>query len=127
MATVVSRTVIPGFGLTLGFSVFYLSLLFLLPVAGLLIFTLQMSWADFWRAISHPQGNRFALLLHEGLGGVFNGTAVPNDGLIGKTKTHHLGAIATTHADAEDIGDLMGDINASGIGGAVGEKALFDH
>ncbi|PKM18410.1 MAG: sulfate ABC transporter permease subunit CysT [Gammaproteobacteria bacterium HGW-Gammaproteobacteria-15] len=55
MATVVSRTVIPGFGLTLGFSVFYLSLLFLLPVAGLLIFTLQMSWADFWRAISHPQ------------------------------------------------------------------------
>ncbi|MCS4308234.1 sulfate transport system permease protein [Rheinheimera pacifica] len=55
MATVVSRTVIPGFGLTLGFSVFYLSLLFLLPVAGLLIFTLQMSWADFWQAISHPQ------------------------------------------------------------------------
>jgi sulfate transport system permease protein len=55
MATVVSRTVIPGFSLTLGFSVFYLSLLFLLPVAGLLIFTLQMSWADFWRAISHPQ------------------------------------------------------------------------
>lgn len=55
MATVVSRTVIPGFGLTLGFSVFYLSLLFLLPVAGLVIFTLQMSWADFWQAISHPQ------------------------------------------------------------------------
>lgn len=55
MATVVSRTVIPGFGLTLGFSIFYLSLLFLLPVAGLLIFTLQMSWADFWQAISHPQ------------------------------------------------------------------------
>lgn len=55
MATVVSRTVIPGFGITLGFSVFYLSILFLLPVAGLLIFTLQMSWTDFWNAISHPQ------------------------------------------------------------------------
>ncbi|MEH8016589.1 sulfate ABC transporter permease subunit CysT [Rheinheimera muenzenbergensis] len=55
MTTVVARRVIPGFGLTLGFSVFYLSLLFLLPVAGLLIFTLQMSWQDFWQAISHPQ------------------------------------------------------------------------
>lgn len=55
MTTVVARRVIPGFGITLGFSVFYLSLLFLLPVAGLLIFTLQMSWQDFWQAISHPQ------------------------------------------------------------------------
>lgn len=55
MTTVVARRVIPGFGLTLGFSVFYLSILFLLPVAGLLIYTLQMSWQDFWRAISQPQ------------------------------------------------------------------------
>lgn len=55
MTTQVARRVIPGFGITLGFSVFYLSLLFLLPVAGLLIFTLQMSWLDFWQAISHPQ------------------------------------------------------------------------
>jgi sulfate transport system permease protein len=55
MTTQVARRVIPGFGITLGFSVFYLSLLFLLPVAGLLIFTLQMSWQDFWQAISHPQ------------------------------------------------------------------------
>src|SRR5690606_14412940 len=55
MTMVVARRVIPGFGLTLGFSVFYLSLLFLLPVAGLLIYTLQMSWQDFWRAISQPQ------------------------------------------------------------------------
>lgn len=55
MTTVVARRVIPGFGLTLGFSVFYLSILFLLPVAGLLIYTLQMSWQDFWQAISQPQ------------------------------------------------------------------------
>ncbi len=55
MTTQVARRVIPGFGITLGFSVFYLSLLFLLPVAGLLIFTLQMSWQDFGQAISHPQ------------------------------------------------------------------------
>lgn len=50
-----SRSVIPGFGLTMGFSLFYLGLIFLIPVAGLLIFTATMSWADFWAAISHPQ------------------------------------------------------------------------
>lgn len=55
MTTVVTRRVIPGFGKTLGFSVFYLSILLLLPVAGLLIYTLQMSWQDFWQAISQPQ------------------------------------------------------------------------
>lgn len=49
------RNVIPGFGLTMGFSLFYLGLVFLIPVAGLLIFTTTMNWADFWSAISHPQ------------------------------------------------------------------------
>lgn len=55
MSKVVIKSVLPGFGITLGFSVLYLSLLFLIPVAGLVLFTLQMSWADFWVAISHPQ------------------------------------------------------------------------
>jgi len=55
MSKVVIKSVLPGFGITLGFSVLYLSLLFLIPVAGLVLFTLQMSWADFWAAISHPQ------------------------------------------------------------------------
>lgn len=55
MVKAVTKAVIPGFGITLGFSVLYLSLLFLIPVAGLFLFTLQMSWADFWKAISHPQ------------------------------------------------------------------------
>ncbi|MCT8867363.1 sulfate ABC transporter permease subunit CysT [Shewanella sp. ZOR0012] len=55
MSKAAMKSVLPGFGITLGFSVLYLSLLFLLPVAGLLLFTLQMSWADFWVAISHPQ------------------------------------------------------------------------
>lgn len=49
------RSVIPGFGLTMGFSLFYLGLIFMIPLAGLLIFTATMSWADFWSAISHPQ------------------------------------------------------------------------
>lgn len=49
------RSVIPGFGLTMGFSLFYLGVIFMIPVAGLLVFTATMSWSDFWSAISHPQ------------------------------------------------------------------------
>lgn len=55
MSQSVNRSVIPGFGITLGFSLLYLSLLFLLPVAGLFIFAAQMSWQDFWQTVSHPQ------------------------------------------------------------------------
>ncbi|MGL4937637.1 sulfate ABC transporter permease subunit CysT [Shewanella sp.] len=55
MSKVVIKSVLPGFGITLGFSVLYLSLILLIPVAGLVLYTLQMSWADFWAAVSHPQ------------------------------------------------------------------------
>lgn len=47
--------VIPGFGLTMGFSLLYLSFIFLIPVGGLLLYTSLMSWEDFWNAVSHPQ------------------------------------------------------------------------
>src|SRR4051812_48441386 len=39
---------LPGFGLTLGFSLFYLSAIVLVPFAGLLLRTARLSWADFW-------------------------------------------------------------------------------
>ncbi|GHG71185.1 sulfate ABC transporter permease subunit CysT [Alishewanella longhuensis] len=55
MSQSAARSVIPGFGITLGFSVLYLSLLFLLPVAGLVLFTFKMTWPEFWAAVSHPQ------------------------------------------------------------------------
>ena len=41
--------VLPGFGLTMGFTLFYLSAIVLIPFAGLIIRTLELSWADFWR------------------------------------------------------------------------------
>lgn len=49
------KRVIPGFGLTMGFTLFYLGFIFLIPVAGLLLYTSLMSWDDFWKAVSHPQ------------------------------------------------------------------------
>ncbi|MBI5384110.1 MAG: sulfate ABC transporter permease subunit CysT [Verrucomicrobia bacterium] len=40
---------LPGFRLTLGLSVFYLSAIVLIPIAALFIKALDVSWADFWR------------------------------------------------------------------------------
>lgn len=45
-------SVIPGFGITLGLSVFYLSLIVLIPLAGLVFKTAEMSLPEFWQAIS---------------------------------------------------------------------------
>lgn len=39
---------LPGFGLTLGFTLLYLSAIVLVPFAGLIIRTLELSWSDFW-------------------------------------------------------------------------------
>ena len=48
------HSVLPGFGLTLGFTLSYLGLLVLLPLAMLMICTASMSFADFWKVVSSP-------------------------------------------------------------------------
>src|SRR6266511_376057 len=40
---------LPGFDLTMGFTVFYLSAIVLIPIAALFLKTLEISWYDFWR------------------------------------------------------------------------------
>ena len=45
-------TVLPGFGLSLGFATFYLSLIVLLPLAALLGHRLTLSWAEFWKVVA---------------------------------------------------------------------------
>jgi len=40
---------LPGFGLTMGFTLFYLSALVLIPMGGLVIKTLGIPWNEFWR------------------------------------------------------------------------------
>ena len=47
--------VLPGFHLTLGFTVVYLSLIVLIPLAALVFKTLQLSWAQFWQAVTAPR------------------------------------------------------------------------
>jgi len=53
--TSASTRVLPGFSLSLGFTVFYLSLVVLIPLSALLLNTLQMSWDAFWLAVSSPR------------------------------------------------------------------------
>lgn len=45
-------SVIPGFGITLGFTLFYLSLIVLIPLAGLVLKTVEMSLPEFWRTVT---------------------------------------------------------------------------
>jgi len=44
--------VIPGFGISFGFSTFYLSLVILLPISALWLYVSDLSWAQYWQAIS---------------------------------------------------------------------------
>ncbi|WP_017938151.1 sulfate ABC transporter permease subunit CysT [Zestomonas thermotolerans] len=47
--------VIPGFGLTLGYTLVYLSLLVLIPLAAMFIHAAQLTWEQFWNIISAPR------------------------------------------------------------------------
>jgi len=48
-------SVLPGFGLTLGFTVFYLSIIVLIPLAALFLKSASMDWHDFWQAVTSPR------------------------------------------------------------------------
>ena len=51
-----SYSVLPGFAPTLGFSLLYLSLMVLLPLSALVLFSVtQLSAAEFWQVVSQPR------------------------------------------------------------------------
>jgi len=50
-----TRSVLPGFGLSLGFTLTYLGLIVLLPLSAAFIRTAGMSWADFVSAVASPR------------------------------------------------------------------------
>ena len=47
--------VLPGFKLTLGYTLIYLSLIVLIPLAAAFIKTSTLSWAEFWHDVASPQ------------------------------------------------------------------------
>jgi sulfate/thiosulfate transport system permease protein len=46
---------LPGFGLTLGVTLTYASLVILMPIAALLLRATDVSWAEFWRYATDPR------------------------------------------------------------------------
>jgi sulfate/thiosulfate transport system permease protein len=55
MFTLRQRSVLPGFKLTLGYTLLYLSLIVLIPLGVAVWKATAMSWADFWSAVSAPR------------------------------------------------------------------------
>jgi len=49
------HSVLPGFGLALGFTVLYLSLIVLIPLSAAFIKTASMSWEAFWGTVTAPR------------------------------------------------------------------------
>jgi ABC-type sulfate transport system permease component len=51
----VEKSVLPGFGLSMGYTVFYLSLLVLIPLSLLFFKSATLGWDHFWTAVSAPR------------------------------------------------------------------------
>lgn len=48
-------SVLPGFGLSLGFTLFYLGLMILLPLSTVFLKTASLTWGVFWADVSGPR------------------------------------------------------------------------
>src|ERR1700690_1633256 len=49
------RRVLPGFALTLGYTMMYLSLLVLIPLSAVFIRSLGLGWGHFWQIVTAPR------------------------------------------------------------------------
>jgi sulfate transport system permease protein len=64
---------LPGFGLSLGFAVFYLSIIVLIPLAALVIRPWSLGWSGFYDVVTSP---RVAAALELSFGGAAIGAAI---------------------------------------------------
>ena len=49
------RSILPGFRWTLGYTVFYLTLIVLIPLSAMFLKTATGTWEHFWAAVSNPR------------------------------------------------------------------------
>src|SRR5262249_53291851 len=49
------RSVVPGFGLALGFTVLYLSLIVLIPLSATFVKSSMLGWHQFWHVVTAPR------------------------------------------------------------------------
>jgi sulfate transport system permease protein len=54
-SNVKQRNVLPGFGLTLGYSVVYLSLIVLIPLSAIIVSAARMDAGQFWTTVTSPR------------------------------------------------------------------------
>lgn len=50
-----SPSIIPGFGVTMGFTLAYLVLIVIIPLSGLFFKTATLSYAEFWHSVTAPR------------------------------------------------------------------------
>jgi sulfate transport system permease protein len=55
MTRSINRGALPGFGLSLGFTLVYLSLIVLIPLSAVILKTTTMTWPEFWSAVTSPR------------------------------------------------------------------------
>jgi sulfate transport system permease protein len=55
LPTARSRSILPGFGLALGYTLAWLSLIVLIPLAALMLKTSSLGFAGFWHVVSDPR------------------------------------------------------------------------
>ncbi len=49
------KNILPGFGLSLGYTVLYLSLIVMIPLSTIFLKTFTMTWPQFWGTITDPR------------------------------------------------------------------------
>src|SRR5437868_568429 len=49
------RSILPGFGLTLGFTLSYLGLIVLIPLSAAFLKTATLTWSRFWHIVTDPR------------------------------------------------------------------------
>jgi sulfate transport system permease protein len=49
------RSVLPGFGPALGFTLLYLGLIVLIPLSAAFVKTFSLTWESFWLTVTHPR------------------------------------------------------------------------
>jgi sulfate/thiosulfate transport system permease protein len=49
------RGILPGFGITLGFTLVYLSLVVLIPLSAAFLRTFDLGWSEFWQVVTAPR------------------------------------------------------------------------
>ena len=50
-----ARNMLPGFNLSLGYALFYLSLIVLIPLSAAFFKTFTLTWPEFWQAVASPR------------------------------------------------------------------------